>query len=75
VYTVKIDSTNKIIFEGEWADDIKNGNFIETSTESGSVMKGPYKNGERNGMFEVYEAKKTTPVEEEWRAGKKIYRN
>jgi hypothetical protein len=52
-----------MIFEGEWLDDVKNGYFIETITESGTVMKGPYKNGEKDGFFEVYESKRATPIE------------
>lgn len=45
VYTAIVNGKDKMIFEGEWIDDVKNGNFTETSTESGTVMKGPYKNG------------------------------
>ena len=64
-----------MIFEGEWVDDVKNGCFVETLTESDTMIKGLYKNGEKDGLFQVYESKRATPVEEEWRSGKKIYKN
>ena len=61
-YVKKYDFTNKLIFEGEYADGVKNGKGKKYGGDGKLIFEGEYKNGKKwNGFFfneqNVYELK------------------
>lgn len=48
-----IDPGKNIIIQGEFENSMLNGEAVTTNEKQSTTMKGIYKNGLKNGFFEV----------------------